>query len=196
MIKIDDTKRTSAIHRFISLAGLGTGEAEDLVDAMLQAAVDQALDIVMGSWPVPSALTTFRADQLRYVCLNVNRALTQREVSVLFRTTSASARTILTTMTATYEEALREKFLAEMRSNASVMQIGSVDAGLGWRVKFTQQSTYDTACSEVERLGYQKLIDADDSRLTIEFDQAGDDGSDILALLGLSPPATPRGRRR
>jgi hypothetical protein len=196
MVDIDHQKRLEAIDRFVSLAGLSEPSAEALVDAALQAAVDQTLDTIMGSGPVPSAMTAIRADNLRYACLQAGRVLTQREVGVLFRTTPTSARSILITMSATYEQALHLQFVAEMREAATVEQAGTQDKGLTWNVRFSQRAAYDTARAELERLNLLKFATFDDDAATVEFLKSvrtsqGD--IDILARLGLEPP--PIGKR-
>jgi len=193
MIKVDDQKRQEAIDRFVSLAGLSEAQAEGLVEAALQAAVDQTLDIIMGSGPVPSAVTAIRADGLRYVCLHAGRALTQREVGVLFRTTPANARSILVTMSATYEQALHAQFVTEMRAAATVEQSGSRDKGLSWRVRFSQRAAYDTARAQMERLDLLKFATFHEADTTVEFNQTVKSplGTiNILARLGLQPPST------
>ena len=197
MVEINQQKMTEAIDRFVSLAGLSESVAQALVDAALQAAVDQALDIITGQGPVPSAVTAIRADNLRYACLQAGRVLTQREVGVLFRTTPASARSILVMMSATYEQALHMQFVTEMREAATVESTGTQDAGLTWNVRFFQRAAYDTARAELERLGLLKFAIFDDDTATVEFLQSvktpqGD--IDILARLGLEPP--PSGKRK
>lgn len=196
MVEIDDGALKQAVARFVSLAGLPAPTAETLVEAALQAAVKQTLETIGGSGAVPSALTATRADELRYVCLQAGRVLSQREVGVLFRTTPANARSILTTMTATYEQALHEEFINEMRAAAEVTATGSAASGLRWAVKFSQQTAYDTARTELERLGLLNFAILDSSARTVDFDRSvitAEGNADILAMLGLRPPAR-RGR--
>jgi len=81
MVDIDLQKKQEAVDRFVSLAGLSPSAAEALVEAALQAAVDQTLDTMMGSGPVPSAMTAIRADNLRYVCLQAAFLPSARSVS-------------------------------------------------------------------------------------------------------------------
>jgi hypothetical protein len=191
MTKVDDQKRREAVDRFISLAGLSETAAEALVEAALQAAVDQALDTMMGSGPVPSAVTAIRADNLRYVCLQAGRVLTQREVGVLFRTTPTNARSILVTMSAIYEQALHAQFVAEMRGAAAVDKTGNKDQGLNWKVRFSQRAAYDTARAEMERLDLLKFAIFDDDGASVEFPQTiktPHGNINILDRLGLDPP--------
>ena len=191
MVDIDLQKKQEAVERFVSLAGLSPTAAEALVEAALQAAVNQTLDTMMGSGPVPSAMTAIRADNLRYVCLQAGRVLTQREVGVLFRTTPASARSILVTMSAIYEQALHAQFVAEMRGAATVEITGTKDKGLNWTVRFSQRAAYDTARAELERLDLLKFATFDDDAASVEFPQTvktPHGNINILARLGLDPP--------
>jgi hypothetical protein len=191
MVNIDLQKKQEAVDRFVSLAGLSAPDAEALVEAALQAAVDQALDTMMGSGPVPSAMTAIRADNLRYVCLQAGRVLTQREVGVLFRTTPTSARSILVTMSAIYEQALHAQFVTEMRGAATVAQTGTKDQGLNWTVRFSQRAAYDTARAELERLDLLKFVTFNDDAASVEFPQVIKNprgNINILARLGLDPP--------
>jgi hypothetical protein len=195
MVDVDDQRRLEAVDRFVSLAGLSKLAAETLVDAALQAAVNQTLDTIMGSGPVPSAVTAIRADELRYVCLQAGRVLTQREVGVLFRTTPANARSVLVTMTATYEQALHAQFVAEMRAAATVEQTGTQDKGLRWLVRFDQRAGYDTAHAELERLGLLKFVTFDDAATTVEFGQSVETTQgavNVLARFGLDAPQRDR----
>lgn len=195
MVDIDHQKRTQAIDRFVSLAGVINSAAQAVVDAALQAAVEQTLDTIMGSGPVPSAMTATRADTLRYVCLQTGRVLTQREVGVLFRTTPANARSILVTMSATYEQALHQQFVTEMRASAAVERTGTQDRGLKWRVRFSQKAAFDTARAELERLGLLNFATFNEDAATVEFDQSARTPQgeiNVLARLGLDPPANGR----
>jgi hypothetical protein len=193
MVDIDPQKKQEAVDRFVSLAGLSRPAAAALVEAALQAAVNQTLDTMMGSGPVPSAMTAMRADNLRYVCLQAGRVLTQREVGVLFRTTPANARSILVTMSAIYEQALHAQFVAEMRGAATVEPTGTKDKGLNWRVRFSQRAAYDTARAELERMDLLKFVIFDDDATSLEFLQTVKTprgNINILAMLGLDPPQT------
>ena len=145
---VDKDQRSRAIERLRTLGGLSHAQAGALTDAALAGAVDQAFELVNGSSAVPTSMTTSKADQLRFICDRAGRMLTQREVEILFRVTAMSARSILTTMLATYEEALREKFLARMRADAKVIASGTEDAGLTWTLRFSESSTVDAAWAE------------------------------------------------
>jgi hypothetical protein len=190
-MEIDPEQRSKAIERLRALGGLPAAAAEQLVDAALAGAVDHAFELIIGSGPVPTSMTTSKADQLRFVCDRVGRLLSQREVEILFRVTSTAARTILTNMLATYEEALREKFLERMRIDATVVASGTEEKGLTWTIRFTEPGTLDTAWSETLRLGLAGEAEINTSRKTLVIPRRIErDGKkrDALALFGIKAP--------
>jgi hypothetical protein len=191
-VKVDPVAHAHAVDRLMTLGGLSHDRAAALVDAMVDAAVDHAFELINGSGPVPTSMTTSKADQLRWICERLGRLVTQREVEILFRITPTSARTILNTMLATYEEGLHEQFLARMRDDATVLPSGTEDAGLTWTLRFTEASTYEAAMSELERLDLHRQSDAQASHHRIIVPRvaaAGGRKVDVLAALGLSEPA-------
>jgi hypothetical protein len=191
-VKVDRVAHAHAVDRLRTLGGLSHDRATALVDAMVDGAVDHAFELINGSGPVPTSMSTARADQLRWICERLGRLVTQREVEILFRITPTSARTILNTMLATYEEGLHEQFLARMRDDATVLPSGTEDAGLTWTLRFTEASTYETALSELARLDLLRQSEAQAShhRVTVpRVAAAGGAKVDVLAALGLSEPA-------
>src|SRR6266542_2078481 len=126
----DDPRIEKAVSRFQSLAGSQEAEARELVQALMSAAQDQMLETITGSGTVPSKMVAVRAELLYHACARAERILEQREVEVLFRTLPTDARAILANMHATYEEALRERFLERMRHGARVGASGTDATGL------------------------------------------------------------------
>jgi len=184
--------RDKAIKRLGLLIGTAETEAGSLVDAAIAGATDHALELIVGSGPVPTSLTATRADQLRFVCKRAGRLLTQREVEILFRVTSAAARSILTTMLATYEESLRDQFLVRMRTDATVTASGSDDAGLEWTLRFTESNTHAAAVTEAKRNGLGKSLVEEPTRRTLTVPRViSVDGKtvDVLKALGIEAPA-------
>jgi hypothetical protein len=190
-MEVDDKERKEAVSRLADLAGLPQDRAETLVDAALQAALEQTFETITGAGPLPSSMTAARAHQLHYVCLSAKRILTQREVEVLFRATPAQARTIMTTMYATYEQALRGHFRDQMIEDAEVTPSGTEQAGLTWTVRFTERSSYEFALDELDRLRLDRWANATASRLTILLPRSVTrEGQEINPLkeLGVSKP--------
>lgn len=153
------------------------------MDAAVAGAVDQAFEFINGSSAVPTSMTTSKADQLRFICDRAGRLLAQREVEILFRVTPTAARSILTTMSATYEESLREKFLARMRADAKVVASGSENSGLTWTLRFSESSTLDAAWAEMARLAIATEAETHASKRTITIPRTITRGSTKLNIL-------------
>jgi hypothetical protein len=191
-VDADAEQRSIAVQRLQALAGLAKLDAERLVDAAVAGAVDQAFELINGAGPVPTSMTTSKADRLRFICDRAGRILSQREVEILFRVTSAAARSIMTTMLATYEEALREKFVERMRSDAAITASGSDDMGLTWTLRFSESGTLDTAWSEITRLRLTGIAEINAARRSVTIPreaQVDGESEDVLKLLGIPEPA-------
>lgn len=173
-----------AASRLVTLAGLEKASAHELVEATLQGAVDQALELIMGSGPVPTAMTTSMADRLRFICERAGRTLSQREVELLFRVKSSTAKAILNTMLATYEEGLRKRFLERMRNDCKVMATGTDVEGLTWTLRFTEAGTLETAWSEVLRIGAGSECERNVARRTLIIPRKLEIKGNRLSLLG------------
>jgi hypothetical protein len=187
----DRQQRDRAVARLVTLGGLTQTQAAELVDAAVAGAVDQAFELINGSSAVPTSMAAAKADQLRFICDRAGRMLSQREVEILFRVTARSARSIVTTMLASYEEALHEKFLARMRDDAKVIATGTDDAGLSWTLRFSESSTLDAAWGELTRLGLIADADVNATRRTITLPRTVTRGSKKvkpLDELGLAAP--------
>lgn len=188
-MEVDEGERARAVHRLRALGGLDEDEAVRLVDALVAGAVDQAFELVSGAGPVPTTMTTAQADRLRFICERAGRILTQREVELVFRVTHGKARSILSTLTATYEEMLRERFLARMRDDVAITPSGTAEDGLTWSLRFSELTTFDTAWTELVRLGLEAEAEAHaTNRALVVPRRAGPGEVDVLAELGLSPP--------
>jgi hypothetical protein len=137
-----------------------------------------------------------RAELLYYACTRAERILEQREVEVLFRTLPATARAILATMHATYEEALRNQFLAGMRRGAKIVQSGNDEQGLTWSISFPDTTSYDIAWDELARLAIMSEATGDRrTRVIVIPRQLPGGRGDPLEKLGLEAPKTDGARR-
>lgn len=190
------TPREKASQRLQLLTGLQLERAAKLVNATIDGATDHALELINGFGPVPTSMTTARADQLRYICERVGRLVTQREVEVLFRVTSTTARSILTTLQATYAEALRTKFLDRMRDDVKVIAAGNQTDGLRWKLRFTETNTCDAAVTELARQGLAGEIASEGpNALSVPQTVTVEDSSvDPLKALDIPRPIS-RGKR-
>lgn len=191
MKEADDERVTRAVGRLRLLGGLNEDHARLLVDAAIEGAIDHTFELVIGSGPVPTSVTTTKADQLRWICERAGRLLSQREVELVFRIQGSSAKTILNVMRATYEESLRERFVERMRADVKVTASGSNEAGLTWTLRFSESGMFDAAESELARLGLLNQADssATGRRITLPRTVQLDENSvDPLPLLEIPSP--------
>lgn len=190
-----DTARTDRIRdRLQNLAGRSAEAADRLTRALLQAAVDQALELAAGTGAVPSSVTALEAERAYLVCLHADRMLSQREVEVLFRTTPGRARSILTTMGATYAEALAQKFEARIAEDVTVKRSGTDKAGLTYTLTFSEPAVFQLAVAAIRNRGLSDAIDEEAAqrrqvvlRRTVERDGKPVDVLERLGWAGGQP---------
>lgn len=177
-----------AVRRITELTGEDGAPARALLEAHLYGALDLAMEEVAGSGPIATSMTSAKADHLKSTCLRAGRILTEREVEVILRSPPSTARSVLTRMKATYEEALREQFLDHMRNDAVVRQTGTDEQGLLWELEFTEAGTFELCLSEIRRLGVPRdSIDTVASRRRVTIPQEVN-GIHPLANLGIQAP--------
>ena len=166
--------RQDAIDVVRSRTGLAAGAAGTLVDAFLAAVRQEALDLIAGDQPVPSALNDVRALRLRYLAEELNRPPTQREVGVLFRLTRSGAAAVISRMNATYatlsEGLLRVSVLAVLSDPQNVKLEGSANAGWRYIVAFDERAQVDYVAAVLERNGRGRAVVRTTSR-AIEVEQ-------------------------
>ena len=152
-----------------TLAGTTTDRAKRLISAVSTAGAKQALDTITGAGSVPSNLTNSRAEFLHAVTMNFGNTLSDDEVEVVFRCTKTAAKSIISTMNATFASSIRELRLANMRSEANCSRSGDVTNGLTWTVSFNSEAGFETAIDEIERLKRRSEIRVDEGNFCIEF---------------------------
>jgi hypothetical protein len=186
---IDEDKINSIIDRITHLIGFNKVDSEILLKASISGAIDQVVERIGGSLSVPGTMVSARAEELCFICQHASRVLNQREVEVIFRTTPAAARSILTMMRATYEQGLRIEFGKRMREDISVEESGSAAEGLTFTLRFSDSMSFEYALNELRKAGIMYIID-DPRKRTIIVDREAEVvgvGSRVnpLKILGL-----------
>jgi len=190
-VEIDPEQLSVAQERLTFLGGLTPERSKSLVEAVIGAATDHAFELINGSGSVPTAMSTSKADQLRFICERAGRLLTQREVEIVFRVTGSAAKTILNVMTATYEQGLQVKFLERMRGDAKIKSTGTTGAGQTWTITFIEESNFDIACNEIIRQGLDGVYSRDEilKKIVIpKFINVDKRKVKTLQMLGLAEP--------
>jgi hypothetical protein len=168
-------------------AGLSPVDAKKLVQAVLQAAEAEAIELMSGEAPVPSNMADARALRLRYICAALGRTLRPLEVEVVFRLAPSTAAAVFRRMQSTYPRAIDPFLKAVVRDSATVTKTGNAEAGLRFQIFFADPAALDYAYQLLQRKGLTK--DVKIQRAAQTFDLPRKIGSeDVLQVLGLPEP--------
>jgi hypothetical protein len=165
--------------------GLSEADSKRLMDALLTAVEKEAIDLIVGDNPVPSALNDARALRLRYVAEELGRSLRQREVEAIFRLAPSTASNVVGKMNATYStlnERLQKASLKELLADdTNIEETGS--AGAGWRyvISVDERAQGEYAGALLVRKGLARHILKRTARtLEIDKDVGGKDSLELL----------------
>ena len=182
--------RTDAERTLREYAGISASAAKELVEAVVTAAGEEALELIAGSAPVPTNMSDARALRLRYIATARKRSLSQREVGVIFRLGTTQAAAAIERMQATYPQEVDDLFKARLASAASVEETGSAGA-YRYSVHFDDKASFEYAHQLLQR----KHLDHDVRRkanqtLDMPAKIKGEDGEekDPLEVLGIPGP--------
>lgn len=136
------------------LPGGEPGQIGDLARAYVTGVQDHAVARTTGTGPVPTNLSTERAELLSYVSRSLGRLPTEEEISGLLRVTLSAARSLSGTMLAVYDDlpvlALKTAFGGAEREGR-----GTAGAVVnGYIVVFASEEKMDTAVGELKRQHY------------------------------------------
>ena len=171
--------------------GLSDPAAEELLQKVLEAVQQEAIDLIAGDQPVPSALADARALRLRYISEAMGRSLNLREVESLFRVGSSAAATVISRMNATYptvaEGLLKLNIaglLGEMDEDGEPINYstqGSPQEGWRYRIRFDEPVQTQLAAALFVRHGHARQIVKQTARvLEVQKDIAGGDAIELL----------------
>lgn len=176
----------------VTFGGLADEEAEALVAASVAASRAEVIDHIAGVAPVPSSAVDLRALRLRYICGEVGRMLSRREVELLFRLTPAAADSVIRRMQALYPAAV-EEYLAALVARGSVTATGSAGGGdEGYEIYFPEPAGLEHARQLLDRrrLGDSARLSRQTQTMRVPRtirDREGDE-HDPLEIFGLDPP--------
>jgi hypothetical protein len=185
--------RTAAAE-VLEAAGSGA-DLQALLDAIETAAIEEALDLIAGTDPIPSSMLDARALRLRRICERLGRGLSERETEVVFRIASSAARSVENRMQATYPrqmDRIREARKEAMRNGAAVRRIHPAGEDERYRVHFPQPSALALAR---ELLANKKCLEGvecpDEEHLILPLSvqtPAGQRINPLTDILGLAEP--------
>lgn len=152
---ISETAIASVKKRFQDRLGGETASTDFVAESWLRGVARQAVQLNLGTGPVPSTLAALRADLLMYVSLELKRLVTEREAEVMLRLTPTAARSAHRTMKAVYEDLLENYVWKWTFSDAYLdTKRGSfLSVKDGYRVNFSSKDAADAAVAELQRRG-------------------------------------------
>ena len=171
----------SAAKALQTYAGLTAAEAKRVVDAVVEGAKREALELIAGGESFPSTVNDLRALRLRYVCEQLGRVLRPIEVEVVFRLPPTSARTLLRKMSATYPGAVDELMTKGLASAASVRKTGA-DPDFRYEIFFGDTVSADHAYQLLQRNGLVQDVRRRVQVLDVPRKIGGKDPLDVLGL--------------
>jgi hypothetical protein len=168
-------------------AGLDADGADALVKAVLDAAGQEALELLAGDAPVPSSLADARALRLRYITEAAGRALRPREVEVILRLPPSGAIAALRRLNATYPRAVDGFLRNIVRATATVTNTGNQDDGYRFQIYFDEPAGLEYAYQILQRRGLTHDVRIKRQDQLLDLPRTIADES-LLDVLGLEPP--------
>jgi hypothetical protein len=142
--------RQEAESTLVEYAGISKEAAKDVVNAVIAAAKEEALELIAGSAPVPTNMGDARALRLRYISQARQQSLSQREVGVIFRLGPTQAAGTIDRMQATYAQEVDGLFRARLAEAASVEKTGSM-GNYRYSVHFDDKASFEYAHQFLQR---------------------------------------------
>jgi hypothetical protein len=131
-------------------AGVSNADAKTLVEAVVKAAEEEALELIAGSAPVPTNMGDARALRLRYISQARKRSLGQLEVEVVFRLSPSQATSTIARMQATYAQDVNELLKARLKATATAKKSGQA-GDLRYEVHFDDAASFEFAYQLLQR---------------------------------------------
>lgn len=154
------------------LRTVGVEQADEMLEAALQASALDRLEIIGGSGPVPTALSDVRAAWLFELCRLCKDILRDEAVGVLFRIMPTTAGSVTRRMQATYEAALDESLRAHMIAVAKkTIPMKAPNEPPKYRVTFATAAAYSHAVRTVAAAGLAGEVTESPAARALEFPQ-------------------------
>jgi hypothetical protein len=128
-------------------------DASGLVDAYLDAVERHAFARTCDSGPVPTSLNVERSAVLVEISRQLKRVIEDFEIEALFRVTRTQARTMRTTLLASYSDVTDDLTLTWALVGARRLGRYSEDSLVGTEIQFGSEERRDAFASQLERSG-------------------------------------------
>lgn len=171
----------SAAKALQTYAGLSAAEAKRVVDAVVEGAKREALELIAGGESFPSAVNDIRALRLRYVSEQLGRVLRPREIEIVFRIPASSARTLVRKLGATYPSIVDE-LMTKGLPEASVVHKTGADPDFRYEVVFDDAVYAEHAYNVLQRNGLVRDVRRRGQTLDLPRKIKGKDPLDVLGI--------------
>lgn len=188
MTEVDD-----AVVQLQQYAALNEPDARAVVEAVLGAARDEALDQIVDDSLVPASVADARTARLARICSHLGRLLSPGEVEVILRVPPPTAQSTLNRLRAGYRHQVDGWIRNLVVQQAEPAQDVSTDTDPDrWLISFKDPTSLDYAVELLRRIGMTRGISVDRKQQTLTVpklmrDRRGDQASP-LDVLGLPAP--------
>jgi hypothetical protein len=180
MVRSEVEAATQALEEY---AGLNPQGAASLVDAILEAAQREALELISGDEPVPSSIVDLRSLRLRHITERAKRALRPREVEVILRGSPSTAQGALRRLNATYPRTV-DKYMKAVVKDTSIVVATKTEGDFRYQVSFDESTAFEYAYQVLQRNGLTHDVKLKRSEQTLDLPRkiAGRDPLDVLGI--------------
>jgi hypothetical protein len=165
-------------------AGLSDDAAGELLGYVKKAAEREALMVIAGEEPMPSAMADLRALRLRLLFEEAKRRITPLETAVLFRLTASQAASVERRMRSTYPRAI-EQFMRKLVTDTATVEPAGSAKDLRYSITFDEPAAFDYAYQLLQRAGATRDVRRKPSDLTLDCPRkigGRDVAKDILGI--------------
>ena len=181
--------RNDAVGQLQAYAALTAAEAGAVVDAVIAAAQEEAIDQIANDVLVPASIADARVARLARICAHVGRLLSPTEVEVILRIAPQTAQSTLNRLRAGYRGEVGGWMKRIVVTTASVVDASTQESPKRWRVTFSDPMAVDYALEFLRREGMTRDITANRTQQTLTMPQEMQDRQGNVrgsrAVLGL-----------
>lgn len=164
--------RDEAIAQLQRYAALTAPEAGSVVDAVIAAAQEEAIEQIANDALVPASVADARVARIARICAHVGRLLSLTEVEVILRVPPQTARSTLNRLRAGYRgevDGWIKRIVIDAK--ATIDDASTQESGKRWRITFNDSIAIDYAIELLRREGMTRDINANRSQQTLTMPQ-------------------------
>lgn len=183
--------RDDAISQLQQYAGLTVAEAAQVVDAVVTAAQQEAIDQIADDALVPASVADARVARIARICAHLGRLLSATEVEVVLRVPPQTAQSTLSRLRAGYRGEVGRWMKQIVRdAKADITDVSTPASGNLWRIAFNDPAAINYAVELLRQQGMTRAIVPDRAQQTLTVPELMRDRQGnmrkSLEVLGLS----------